>query len=736
MSALFWVFLAGTAAVTFPLVLHLIRRTPRGRQQFSSLMFLKASPPRLTRRSRLDNLLLLLLRALAIVLLALAFTRPYWRTAADISIFDAPARRVAILVDTSASMRRGDLWKQAVARVNEVLDELEPADSAALFTFSDRMSQVVGFDERSELEGEQLRELIRGEMARQGPGWSDTDLGAALTTVADSLDVANDLEQTGDTLQIIVVSDMQRGADLDALQAYEWPDTVRVTVRRVELDDASNARVTLLARDASASQDMPTTEAASDEPRVRVTNSSDSSVEQFRVWWSDGGGDVSEDDAVAFYVPPGESRVLAVPRPEGKLDVDRLVLRGDAAVFDNEYYTAPLKQRVVRVVGIGADAAGDAEGLRLYLEEALESTPLRQVQFTWSKPGESLAILQGEQPELIVVTDAISGEQREQLTAYQAGGGVILAVLRTPETVASLGELIGDAEVEDAQSDDAAATGDSTADRRVYAMLAEIDFTHPLFAPLAGARYNDFTRIHFWKHRRVQLSADKSTNVVARFDDGSPAVWERIGEKGKTIVFASGWHPADSELALSTKFVPLLDAVLKQCGDKGLETTTCLVNQPLALPELLDDPTSNEKGEGERDSAPSKEDGQRVVIRPDGGEVKIASDARTFTAVDPGVYTLKSGPAEHAFAVNLAARESVTEPLALESLEQLGVRLGVQPSQSAEADRLRQLRDTELEDRQKIWKWLIVAALGVLGIETCLAGWRARSTSQASGEAS
>ncbi|MCH8924016.1 MAG: BatA domain-containing protein, partial [Planctomycetes bacterium] len=57
MSVLFWAFLAGTAAVGFPLVFHLIRRAPSGRREFSSLMFLKTSPPRLTRRSRLDHLL-------------------------------------------------------------------------------------------------------------------------------------------------------------------------------------------------------------------------------------------------------------------------------------------------------------------------------------------------------------------------------------------------------------------------------------------------------------------------------------------------------------------------------------------------------------------------------------------------------------------------------------------------------------------------------------------------------
>ena len=65
MGVLAPLYLAGLAALSLPLIFHLVRRTPRGRQEFSSLMFLLPSPPRLTRRSRLDQILLLLLRLAA-----------------------------------------------------------------------------------------------------------------------------------------------------------------------------------------------------------------------------------------------------------------------------------------------------------------------------------------------------------------------------------------------------------------------------------------------------------------------------------------------------------------------------------------------------------------------------------------------------------------------------------------------------------------------------------------------
>ena len=75
-------YILGALAIAAPILFHLIRRTPRGEVPFSSLMFLAPSPPRLTRRSRLDNILLLLLRAAALALLAFAFARPFLREGA------------------------------------------------------------------------------------------------------------------------------------------------------------------------------------------------------------------------------------------------------------------------------------------------------------------------------------------------------------------------------------------------------------------------------------------------------------------------------------------------------------------------------------------------------------------------------------------------------------------------------------------------------------------------------
>ena len=696
MSVLFWAFLAGSAAVGFPLVFHLIRRAPSGHREFSSLMFLKTSPPRLTRRSRLDHLLLLFLRALAIVLLAVAFMRPYWHTAEDLSIDSVRARRVAILLDTSASMRRGNLWSQAKDEVEAVLDSLEPVDDVALFTFDGVVRPMVGFDEADKMDPQRKAEIVRGKLAELGPSWAHTDLGTALVSVGETLDVVaagEDAEESSAALQIVVISDVQQGSNLDTLQTSQWPERVHVEIRRVSLPDNSNARVGLIAAE---DEDVP-----GDEPRVRVTNASDSGVEQFQVAWADESSRASSADGVAFYVPPGQSRAMRVPRPAELASADRIVLHGDEAFFDNTYYVVPIQQQEARLAYIGSDAQGDAQGPRHYLRSALGDTPRRKVVFTSYAPDDPLPLVEGELPHLVVVTDEVSEAQREALSKYVTAGGRALVVLSGRDMATSLGDLLAGVDVEPEQE----RPGDDE-----YAMLGEIDFTHPVFAPFAGARYNDFTKIRFWRHRRVTIETGAPVRLVAHFDNDDPAMWEQTHGEGKVFVLTSGWHPQDSQLSRSSKFVPLLVGLLEQGIGQPLQSNSYVVGDVVPLP------TSSAASD-------------RTVLKPDGGEAKLSEQATVFDGTDqPGIYRLKSSGDEHLFAVNVAAAESDTAPMGIERLEQLGVTLGQQQSQSEEYDRLRQLRDRELEGRQKIWKWLIVAALCVLGLETFLAGRRAGQT--------
>ncbi len=121
MSFLAPLFLVGALAVGLPIFLHLIRRSSKEQMTFSSLMFLRPDPPRLTKRSRLEHILLLLLRCLVICLLALAFARPFVQRTTLANQPPDTGHKIIVLVDTSASMRREGIWPAALAKAGEAL---------------------------------------------------------------------------------------------------------------------------------------------------------------------------------------------------------------------------------------------------------------------------------------------------------------------------------------------------------------------------------------------------------------------------------------------------------------------------------------------------------------------------------------------------------------------------------------------------------------------------------------
>lgn len=116
-----------------------------------------------------------------------------------------------------------------------------------------------------------------------------------------------------------------------------------------------------------------------------------------------------------------------------------------------------------------------------------------------------------------------------------------------------------------------------------------------------------------------------------------------------------------------------------------------------------------------------------TVQSPDGKTLTLAAGETNFTHTSqPGIYRVSSGPSIKRFAVNLDAAESRTAPLPLDALERLGAPVQHTAEVARAAERRARLQSAELEGRQKLWRWLIGAALAVVLIETWLAGRTAR----------
>jgi hypothetical protein len=690
-------YIAGMVGIALPIIFHLIRRTPEGRQAFSSLMFLQPSPPRITKRSRLQNILLLILRALALALLALAFARPFFTGGMDAKVNESRGRRLAILLDTSASMRRADLWTQATKQVEKVLADVTPTDEVSLLLFDKQVRPAMTFAEWNQLEPGRRAELMRNRLAQASPTWSPTKLGEAIATAADLLTESEGAKKPGESAeklnrQLVLVSDMQEGGHADALQGHPWPEGVQLEVRPVTTKQTTNASVQYVKQAVAAD--------ASEKPdnrlRVRVANAADSTKEQFSLLWADDKGPLIGVAPQKVYVPPGRSTIVRVAWPSPGQKADRLVLQGDESDFDNTLYLVPPREESVRVVFVGDDGPEDVKGLLYYLRSASTATPQRKEEIVARRADQKLT-----EPELIGVRLAVVGgtpsdEQIAILKHFAEGGGDVLAVMKDAGAAKAVGRLLG---VDDLKAEEA--TGD-------FALVSRIDTGHPLFAPFADPRFGDFTKIHFWKHRKVSVDDVPGARVLAWFDSRDPFLIERPLGKGRVLVATSGWQPADSQLALSTKFVPLIEGLLRR-HDGFVAEAQYAIDEPVALPQATADT------------------GPRTVIAPDGKRTELAATATSFDAADrPGVYRLVIKDQETPLAINLSPDESRTTPVPIEELEQFGAKLGFKPVSDELVQRQRHMRVAEWENRQKLWRWLIVGVLGLLAAETALAGQLAR----------
>lgn len=693
MSLLTPLYVLGALAIAGPILFHLIRRRPQGEVRFSSLMFLKSTPPTLTRRSRLDQLLLLALRAAALGLLALAFARPFFRQAFELGFDQVERSQVAIVIDTSASMRRGDLWPRAKQLAAKVIEEAGPNDDIAIYSFDHRPQVHFSLAESAALEPGQRQSLAKSRINDLEPGWGSTVLGQALVEVAADLheNIASANKEVQSAKRIVLISDFQEGSNTNALNTFEWPSDVELDVKSIPFD-SSNAGLHLLAKTLESGEDE-----SSQALRVRVTNSRESKDEQFRLIWRD------EDQREVGYptsvsVPAGESRVIRIKKPETLSGAFSLVLDGDSQTFDNTLHFAAETPSSGSILYVGSEAANDVEGHLYYLARAFEASSGDQLELKASDPTDPIAFTNVRLTPLIVLVAPTTTSNHQLLSDYLTSGGTVLVVMASAELGATVSAITGD-------KADVVREGEVKTD----VMLQEIDFKHPLFAPFAAAQYNDFTRVRFWRYRDWDVSQLPGFRVIARFEGGDPALVDKQIGKGRLYVLTSGWTPQDSQLARSSKFVPLLSGLVNQ-----RDSVSKILGLEVMSPILL-----------------SREGSGRVtILKPNGDLRSLSSNEAPFTETDqPGIYRVNSDQREQLFAVNVHPAESRTDPLDIAEIEQLGCRLIGETDPAVVQEQLRQMRNAELEGRQNLWRWLIAFAIVVLICETWLASRRAQPRS-------
>ena len=681
MSALAWLFGLGFLALAGPLLFHLIRRTPKGEVSFSSLMFLRPTPPRLTRRSRLDNWFLLALRMAAVALIATAFMRPFINSNVKLDFTDVPGRKTAVLIDTSASMKRADLWEKARKKLDRVLDQADANDEIAVFTFDSQLEKRIDYTKKSD--ASKLRQLFDAQSLE--PTWNASKLGDALVGISNRLlesqtDPNAKDDDRGDMpaskMQVVVISDMQTGSSTSALQSFRWPEQIKVRFEQVTTQSGTNATLELLPVDESDPQQI--------RENVLVRNSEGSESDQFSVSWEG-----NSLPSTPFLVPAGSSKILRVTRDATSQESSKLVLTGDDAEFDNQFFAIPPLKQTISIAYLGDESPNDPEQMLYYFKRSLIESPTTT--FNLQQHTSSGTNDAGD-ANFLVVTRPVTTDEQKSINNLLQRGVTLLVVLGDKSMLDSTQQWTGITGIE--ESEDAKS-------KQNYAMLGNIDFSHPVFVPFSGPRFNDFTEIRFWDFLRPNLP--DNVHVLARFDDDTPAIWNQPAhDKSDIYILGCGWQPAKSQFALSSKFLPLMMRMIE------LATTTA----PVAANNIV----------GQTIEAP---EGYDRFVSP-GGDVEFIEASSTQTLSSPGIHSYSSSTDSQLpdvkIAVNIDPSESQIDSMPVDQISALGVEVGTHNTTDEEIEQQRKLMDCELESRQKLWKWLILGAIGLVIAESWLAG--------------
>jgi hypothetical protein len=512
-------FLAGLAALVIPVLVHLRHRERKEPVRFPSLMFLRRVPFREVSRQQIHHWPLFLLRCLVVALLAAAFARPFFRNRSEITSLAArPGRDVVILLDRSASMGYGGRWERARVAAEETIALLGTGDRAALVPFDAAPALAVPLTDD--------RTLLHTALADLRPSGRPTRFAPALRTARDLLMASEQPER-----ELVVISDFQRSGWRGELIE---PLPQGTTLRAVNLATPNFANVAVVSAEVSDPGDGPTVRAdllatgAAGPGRVRVSLAFDGRPGGVReVTLADAG-------AARLTFPPARRSTASV----------RGVLRavtGDSLAADDVFHLALRPERPLRVVV--KRAPGGRAGA--FLDRALGLS--RRPRITVIAPGAPLGA-ELRDVDVVVLDDVPypGGAEGARLTAFIQAGGGLLHVAGPSATGAWPRALVG-LRVGDVVERPGGTGGTIGSVRR----------EHPVFEPFRAPGSGDFADTRVYRYRRL---AEDSVDVLARFDDGAPALVElppTAGRGGRALLLATSVDNIWNDLPLQPVFLPL-----------------------------------------------------------------------------------------------------------------------------------------------------------------------------------
>ena len=256
--------------------------------------------------------------------------------------------------------------------------------------------------------------------------------------------------------------------------------------------------------------------------------------------------------------------------------------------------------------------------------------------------------------------------------------------------------------------------------------LASVDYGHPVFELFSASRGGDFSTAHLFRYRQLVPAGD--SGVIARLDDGAPALVEKTVGGGKVLMWASSLDEYWTDLPVQPVFLPFVHELAKYAGRYGDARAWFTAGDVLDLSrhgELTAPFLANANGGAGADAATL----QLVLESPSGKRVPLTASGpdHLATLTEQGFYELRglgtAAGSGRPIAVNVDPKESDLahfDPKELVAAVTATPGKGGPGSGSASAPE-------ELERGQTIWWYLLIVALLLMAGETILSNRLSRT---------
>ena len=727
------VFLWGLGAVSAPVIIHLMQ-SPRARViDFPSIRFLLACQKRATRRSRLKNILLLLIRMLLIALLAWGMSQP-WREHEESNVLpDAPVTMVVVL-DNSYSMGYVDKGKPRFEQAREaalgLVDTLRPGDEIAIVLMNELLATIrdltTNLDEaRKALRAAELsvlgtnadtavREAIRlaGQAGRAAAAAELTVPGAEGAEAEELKEEVRDEEaERRRRREIHVLTDMQPHA-WDALLKSGYLKSVdtraTIYVSNFGKKGAHNCHVAKVSVASAGPEEATVTAevraAGAGPPGNIITLNVNGKNETQETLEVRPGKPVSVPLAARF-AEAGTYRCVVTLQDDG------------LAVDDRHYFTVEVGERSEVLVVDGDPSPVGPLSETFYLRAALSpgslvgaggamainarTVPLAQLP---NEPLDKLRCL------VLCNVGGVDGAELARIEDFLRRGGSVLIFCGSNTTAEeynrwsflpiTLTQLFGDLTKQKSFK-----LGSQRGDHRVFAR--EIDLRSARFFACYGSN-------------RGLLKTHEGARILASFDNGHAALVEGSYEKrGTVLLFTSTCDLAWTNLPLRRAFLPWLYQMIYYMSKQETTSHSVRLKAPVKFQALA--------AHYKQAITVADPDGKNLVLTP---AIKGGYAEAVYTATDkPGLYHVRADGAftnSGGFGVNLhVAKESTLDTLAAEKLVGAArgglVRFIDTPGRSI-VEEVKRSREGE-----ELWPLLFKLALLVFVVESLFANLTSRA---------